>query len=47
MKHPNNFNTVDEAKLVAQDFTKAVLVYMIKMIGLSDEDKTDPALIRL
>lgn len=47
MKHPSNFSTLDEAKLVAHDFTKAVLVHMIKMIGFSEEDKTDPALSRL
>jgi|SRR5690606_22765583 len=47
MKHPLDFPSLDEAKLAAHDFTKAVLVHMIKKIGFSEEDKNDPALSRL
>lgn len=47
MAHPKKFTSVDEAKNSANDFGKAVLVHMIKMIGLSEEDKKDPALINL
>jgi hypothetical protein len=47
MAHPTNFTSIDEAKIAASDFGKAVLVHMIKMLGFSEEDKTDLALINL
>ncbi len=47
MAHPKNFKSLDSAKNAASDFAKSVLVHMLKMLGLSPEDKNDPLLMHL
>lgn len=38
MAHPNHFTTVEGAKVAAPDFARAVLLYMISVVGLHKED---------
>lgn len=47
MAHPDKFNSINDAKSAAQPFAIAVLVYMLKCVGIPDTERNDPLLKNL